>query len=190
MTAANRPRLVAPRKRASAARDGAEPAALGQVLDSIRAIVRILRVSGRASEQVLGVNGAQLFVLQKLAESPAQSLADLAERTHTDPSSVSVVVSRLVARGLVTREASEYDARRVNIALTAPGRAIVRRAPRAAQTRIVEAAAQLPARRLRDLAAGLAELVERMDGAGEDERRSTDGGSPRRARPRARGSRR
>ena len=135
---------------------------LTSVLDSIRAIVRELRLSGRSSEQALGVSGAQLFVLQKLAEVPVQSLSDLAARTHTDPSSVSVVVSRLVARGLVNRSASSVDARRVDISLSPTGRTLVRRAPRGAQTELIEAAAQLPARQLKSLARDLASLVEKM----------------------------
>jgi len=135
---------------------------LTSVLDSIRAIVRELRLSGRSSEQALGVSGAQLFVLQKLAEVPVQSLSELAARTHTDPSSVSVVVSRLVARGLVNRSASADDARRVDISLSTNGRALARRAPRAAQAELIEAAAQLPARQLKSLARDLSALVGKM----------------------------
>ena len=101
-------------------------------------------------------------MLQKLAEVPVQSLSELAARTHTDPSSVSVVVSRLVARGLVNRSASAVDARRVDISLSANGRALARRAPRAAQTQLIEAAAQLPSRQLKSLARDLSALVEQM----------------------------
>lgn len=127
-----------------------------------------MRLSGRAAERTLGVNAAQLFVLQKLAEDPAQSLAELAGRTRTDPSSVSVVVSRLVRRGLVSREASADDARRVEISLTATGRGLLRRAPRTAQSQLLDAAAALPARQLRGLAECLEELVDQMDSADEE----------------------
>jgi DNA-binding MarR family transcriptional regulator len=160
--AASRPALSLRTTRASTS-GAATKSDLSRVLDSIRAIVRTLRLSGRAAEQTLGVNGAQLFVLQKLAEEPADSLAELASRTRTDPSSVSVVVSRLVARGLVSREASLDDARRVTIALTSPGRALLRRVPRNAQAQLLEAAAAIPPRQLRGLADCLADLVERMD---------------------------
>lgn len=140
---------------------------LTSVLDSIRAIVRLLRLSGRSAEQSLGVSGAQLFVLQKLAEVTVQSLSELAARTHTDPSSVSVVVSRLVARGLVTRSASSSDARRVDISLSPSGRALVRRAPRGAQAELIAAAGQLPAKQLKSLARDLGTLVEMMGEDGE-----------------------
>jgi len=160
--AASRPALSLRSPRASA-NGSAAHADLTRVLDSIRAIVRTLRLSGRAAEQSLGVNAAQHFVLQKLGEEPANSLAELASRTRTDPSSVSVVVSRLVARGLVSRESSAEDARRVTIALTPAGRALLRRTPRNAQSQLLEAAASLPPRQLRGLADCLADLVEHMD---------------------------
>ena len=73
------------------------------VLDGVRRIVQSLRESSRWAEKHVGMTGAQLFVLQKLEESPAQSLNDLAARTHTHQSSVSTIVARLVDQGLVTR---------------------------------------------------------------------------------------
>jgi DNA-binding MarR family transcriptional regulator len=51
---------------------------------------------------------------------------------------VSVVVSRLVTAGYVTRRRSKSDARRIELALTASGRALLRRAPELAQARLVD----------------------------------------------------
>jgi DNA-binding MarR family transcriptional regulator len=142
-------------------------AALRTALDGIRRILRDLRVSSRAAEQELGLSGAQLFVLQQLAQSPAESLNELAERTRTHQSSVSVVVSRLVARGLVSRDGSIEDGRRITIALTSAGRAVLRRAPEAAQARLTAALERLPRRGLVSLADGLGEVARLLD---EDER--------------------
>jgi DNA-binding MarR family transcriptional regulator len=60
------------------------------VLDAVRRIVQALRESSRQAERQVGLSGAQLFVLQKLAESPASSVNELAARTHTHQSSVSL----------------------------------------------------------------------------------------------------
>src|SRR6185312_321205 len=65
-----------------------------RVLDSIRRIVRLLREGTRASEDAVGLSAAQLFVLQKLDPAVPLSLTELAARTLTHQSSVSVVVSR------------------------------------------------------------------------------------------------
>src|SRR3954451_6196920 len=85
------------------------------VLDGIRHIVRELREASRHAERAVGVSAAQLFVLQRLAGARSLSVSELAERTHTHQSSVSVVVTKLARRGLVTRERAEGDARRLEV---------------------------------------------------------------------------
>ncbi|HLK11986.1 MAG TPA: MarR family transcriptional regulator [Candidatus Binatia bacterium] len=132
---------------------------LRAVMDALRRLVRALRLSARAAEKAIGISGAQLFVLQQLAAAPAESLGALAARTHTDQSSVSVVVRRLVERGLVARRSATADARRIEIALTAAGRALLRRAPEPAQTRLLDALQRLSPPRRRVLARALAEIA-------------------------------
>jgi DNA-binding MarR family transcriptional regulator len=126
-------------------------------MDAIRAIVRGLRLNTRAIELKIGISLAQLFVLQQVAERPAESLNDLAERTATHQSSVSVVVRRLVDRGLVSRRASTVDKRRVQIAVTPAGKALLVGAPRTIQLRLITAMEHLSAADRRQLA----DLLER-----------------------------
>jgi DNA-binding MarR family transcriptional regulator len=133
------------------------------VLDSLRRIVQALRESSRRAEQQFGIGGAQLFVLEKLAEAPSQSLNELAERTHTHQSSVSTVVGRLVERGLVARERSARDARRLELLLTARGRRVHAVTPGAVQHRLIRAIEELPPRSRRQLASLLSRVVGGMD---------------------------
>ena len=109
------------------------------VFDAIRAILRHTRVTSRAIERDVGLSLAQLYVLEQLAMRPAESLSELAERTATHQSSVSVVVRRLVDRGFVGRRPSPRDARVVAFEITDAGRALLLRAPRSAQTELLEA---------------------------------------------------
>jgi DNA-binding MarR family transcriptional regulator len=137
----------------------AEPTAdVASVLNSLRRVVRAFRAVAQVAEDVLGISGAQHFVLQKLAEAPALSLNDLAARTMTHKSSVSVVVSRLVDRGLVHRRRSSADGRGIVLTLTAAGRRALAQAPESAQTKLVAALQRLPRA---DLAA-FARLFERF----------------------------
>ena len=108
-----------------------------RILDAIRRLVRYLRIADRAAQSELGVSGAQLFVLTELGKTPSLSLNDLAARTRTDQSSVSVVVSRLVDAGLITRDRDARDARRLVLNLTRNGRAILQRSPAVAQEQIL-----------------------------------------------------
>jgi DNA-binding MarR family transcriptional regulator len=147
--------------RTAAARALADPATRA-VLDGIRGIVRVLRESSRGAERSVGLGGAQLFVLQRLSGAPALSLNELAARTVTHQSSVSTVVTKLVRRGLVARTRADADGRRVEIALTAAGRAVLARAPAPAQDRLIAGLALLGAAARRDLARQLGRLVEAM----------------------------
>src|SRR4051812_43415473 len=83
---------------------------VGAVLSAIRRLVRALHASHRDAEQRWNVSAAQLLVLDKLSDAPAHSVNELAERTLTHQSTVSVVVARLVRRGLVRRQRSSLDA--------------------------------------------------------------------------------
>src|SRR4051812_48287672 len=113
--------LRRPRAARSGATRGSAPRATTEtreVLNSLRHIVRSLRVSSRDAEQRVGLSGAQLFVLQCLPRQSPCSVNELAAATATDQSSVSVVVSRLVLRGYVKRVTSKLDRRAVELSLT------------------------------------------------------------------------
>lgn len=136
------------------------------VIDSIRRILHVLRASARRADALPGgVTGAQLFVLQTLADGPVRSLNELATRTFTHQSTVSVVVRRLVERGLIIRRRSSDDARRLELQLSPRGRKLVRRSPPMAQHRLIRGLHALSRREARELARLLARLVELMGAA-------------------------
>ena len=123
----------------SAAPPGAEDHAIERSMNAVRSIVRALRINTRAIESKMGMSLAQLFVLQQLAERSANSLNELAERTATHQSSVSVVVRRLVESGYVSRTTSALDRRRLEIEVTPKGRQLLADAPTTVQTQLVDA---------------------------------------------------
>ena len=125
-------------------------------MNAIRGIVRALRVNTRSIELQLGISLAQLFVLQQLADHPAESLNDLAERTATHQSTVSGVVRRLVERGLVSRTAATSDKRRIRIELTPSGEQMLRGAPKTVQEYLMEGMGRMRP----DQRATLADLME------------------------------
>jgi DNA-binding MarR family transcriptional regulator len=151
------------------------------ILDSLRRIVQVLRESSRRAEQRLGISGAQLFVLEKLTEAPSQSLNELSDRTHTHQSSVSTVVARLVERGLVARQRSARDARRLELVLTARGRRMTVNTTGAAQDRLIRTIQTLPTRSSRQLASLLREVVSGMDALEHQPRMFFDDGRKRTA---------
>lgn len=138
-----------------------------RILDALRRIVRDLRRTGRAAVAPtlpggtkVALGPARLFVLQQLAEHGALGVSELASRTHTDPSSVSIVVKQLVAAGLVSRSTGPIDHRRAVLALTASGRAAIRKAPKAVQHQLLAAIDGLGSARRRTLARLLEAVVD------------------------------
>lgn len=130
-----------------------------QVLDALRRIVRFLRMPSGAA-RASGVSAAQFFVLSALKDEPASSIRALAARTMSDPSSVSVVVAKLVADGFIARAADERDGRRAGLSLTPRGRRVLSRAPELPQLRIIAALAAMPKARRQTIAQALEQLVQ------------------------------
>src|SRR5471030_1999964 len=138
------------------------------VLDSIRRIVRALRVSSRAAEKNVGLSGAQVFILQQLAHAETLSVNDVAARTFTHQSTVSEVVQRLVDKKLVERRQSKQDGRRAELSLTAAGAAHLKKlsggqgakSGELFQLRLIAALGKMTAPRRAQLSALLQELVD------------------------------
>jgi DNA-binding MarR family transcriptional regulator len=131
-------------------------------LRALRRLVRALRLADRAAESRLGLSAAQLFVLERLAEGPVGSMAELAGRTLTDASSVSVVVQRLSERGLVVRAVATDDARRTTLRLSASGKRLLGAAPRSPQAELLDALEQLNTTERKELERLLERVVRGM----------------------------
>lgn len=76
----------------------------------------------------LGLTHPQYLVMLALWESAPRALGDLAEELAMEPATLSPLVRRLEAQGLVTRERRPDDERRLDIALSPDGVALRERA--------------------------------------------------------------
>ncbi|MFL5553207.1 MAG: MarR family transcriptional regulator, partial [Gemmatimonadaceae bacterium] len=77
----------------------ADQAEVARAINALRRMVRGLRAAAETVERDLKISAAQLFVMSELAQSPAQSIKDLAQVTMTTHSTVSQVVGQLLAKG-------------------------------------------------------------------------------------------
>lgn len=132
-------------------------------MDALRRIVRSLRIAERQTETLLGVTSAQLFVLREINKAGMLTVSDLARRTATAQSSVSEVLARLDARGLVTRTQSAVDRRRTEITVSEAGRSLLSRTRESVQERLVSAFHRLPIDAQRAAAELLSEWVDEAD---------------------------
>jgi len=133
-------------------------------MDQIRRIVHALRSSHRVAGH-LNLTGAQLFVINVIgaADGPL-SVNEVAARTKTDQSTVSVVTTRLVNRRLLKRQRSAEDTRRVELSLTPQGRALYKKAPSTvAQQKLAAAIEGLSASDARALIRLLDRITTKME---------------------------
>lgn len=72
----------------------------------------------------LGLTYTQYLVLSTLWEEDALAVSAIAERLSLEPSTITPLVKRLEAAGLLTRERNPKDERQVIVRLTAKGRSL------------------------------------------------------------------
>lgn len=136
-------------------------------LDGIRRLVQALRTSARRVHDASGLSAAELFLLHALADGgPAASLNALSARTFTDQSTASPVVERLARRRLLVRVRSSADARRMEIRISAAGRAALARGTPPPQVALIRAIRAMPAADRARLARGLRRLLSAMGARG------------------------
>jgi homoprotocatechuate degradation regulator HpaR len=98
-------------------------------------------------------------ILRVLAEARQLEMSELATRTSIHPASLSRIIPRLHAKGTVRRTKVNADARRVVVAITKRGRALVAPVIRASEQIYAELAAELGPSRLRELHRSLDMLI-------------------------------
>lgn len=97
-----------------------------QLCFALYAASRALTSAYRDSLQQLGLTYPQYLVLMVLWETDDIGVVDLGRRLHLDSGTLSPLLKRLEADGLVTRRRDAGDERRVRIGLTPAGRAMSR----------------------------------------------------------------
>jgi DNA-binding MarR family transcriptional regulator len=97
---------------------------LGSELDFLRVLWALDHALARTSKRMLatlGVTGPQRLVLRVVGRFPRISAGHLASTLHLHPSTMTGLVRRLEARGLLRRWSDPRDARKVLLGLTPAG---------------------------------------------------------------------
>ena len=134
-----------------------------------RRLAHAVRLSERLAERSTGLSGAQLFALRQLSNAPGCSLGELAELTVTHASSISVVVSRLLEKGLVTRDRDTVDARRLVLSVSPAGHRMLADAPESADHKLQQAMEALEPEARTELTRHLERLATAVRGDGPEQ---------------------
>ena len=137
------------------------------------ALVHHLQKRSKRMNAELGVTGPQRLVLRAVGLMPGASAGTLAQILHVHPSTLTGVLQRLTAQGLLRRVSDKADRRRAVLHLTDRGQR-VNRADRGTVESAVAAALQVVGRR--DALAterALTSIADHLDDVEEVARRPT-----------------
>lgn len=141
---------------------------LGEVLEFLRALWGVNHALESASRRMrarLGVTGPERMVVRLVGRYPGISAGDLARILRVHPSSLTGLLKRLVARGILTRRVDAVDARRALFALTSRGASIDGGRKGTVEAALTVALGALPARDVRAAAAVLDQLTRTLEGS-------------------------
>jgi len=113
-------------------------------LIALRRILRATELYGRDLARAAGLTPVQIRVLQIVAETGQSTPKAISARMGVSQPTMTTLIDRLVAKGLVERRRSEADRRQVNIFVTEAGREAIARAPDPLHDRYVAAFEALP----------------------------------------------
>lgn len=113
-------------------------------LIALRRILRATELYGRDLARAAGLTAVQVRVLQVIAETGRTTPTAIANRMGVSQATISALIDRLEAKGLVRRTRSDTDRRQTNLTLTDEGTEALSRAPDALQQRYVKRFEALP----------------------------------------------
>jgi DNA-binding MarR family transcriptional regulator len=87
-------------------------------------LVHALDVRSKRMVKQVGVTGPQRYVIRIIGQKPNQTASQIAATLGKHPSTLTGVLARLEARGLILRTEDVKDRRRARFTLTAGGRKI------------------------------------------------------------------
>jgi DNA-binding MarR family transcriptional regulator len=136
------------------------------ILRSLRRIVRAIDQYSRKLRRVFNLTIPQIITLHQLHEGGECTAGELARRVCLSQATMTGIVDRLAARGLLRRTRSETDRRRVMIDLTEEGREVVSIMPPPLQEQFSARLAALPPAEQEAIDRTLALIVEMMQAEG------------------------
>lgn len=159
-------RLEKPRALARKPRATATSMSVLDTLAKFRLVINSTKRHYKWIEQQTGVNGALVWALWELHQSPGLKVSEIADAMAIHQSTASNLLDKLQDKGLVKRDRSTDDQRVVRLFLTRSGKALIARVPQPARGLLQEALFKLPSDSLQTLNRLLEQLLGEMDPAG------------------------
>jgi DNA-binding MarR family transcriptional regulator len=134
-----------------------------EVLVSLRRIMRATDLHSRKLGKSVGLTTPQLVVIRAIGEKGLPTASDIARAVSLSQATVTTILNRLEENGLLTRERSTEDRRRVKVQLTERGKSVLREAPLPLQESFSARFARLPSWEQHQIVAALERVATMMD---------------------------
>lgn len=138
------------------------------VLRAIRRVLRAADLGERRLALATGLTPSQLLLLQEIERRGETTPSAVAASLQFGQATVTNIVDRLTATGLVTRRRSERDKRQMLLRLTEAGQSMLHTAPDMLQNQFQDRFGDLPAWEQAMILAALERLGEVLDASGID----------------------
>lgn len=102
---------------------------IDEVLISLRRVTRAIDLHSKHLMKTAGLTAPQMLILQTLRDQGDAIISDVAHQISLSQATVTSILDRLEKRGLVMRERSQQDKRKVYACLTDAGNNLIRNAP-------------------------------------------------------------
>lgn len=100
-----------------------------QVLISLRQIIRAIDLHSKRLERESGLTGPQLLVLQLIQRAGEITAGVIAREVSLSQATVTSIIDRLERKGILQRQRSTDDKRKVMVSLTEAGEKALEKAP-------------------------------------------------------------
>jgi DNA-binding MarR family transcriptional regulator len=139
---------------------------LDPVLDFMRLLWSIehgLQRMSKRMENEIGITGPQRLVLRVVGQFPGLSAGELAHIVRLHPSTITGVLQRLVARGLLERQRDPSDTRRARLRLEPKASIHRRTSRRTVEGAVTEALERVGPKNVRAARRVLTEIAETLN---------------------------
>ena len=134
-----------------------------QVLVSLRRIIRATDLHSRKLGKSTGLTTPQLVIITAIGQKPESTVSDIAKAVSLSLATVTTILNRLEASGLVNKVRSTIDRRRVILSLTEKGLAVLNEAPKPLQDRFAERFNKLESWEQHQIVAAIERVATMMD---------------------------
>jgi DNA-binding MarR family transcriptional regulator len=114
-----------------------------ELLIALRRIIRAIDLHSKKLNREAGLTGPQLVILQTIDRLPEVTPKRVAAEVNLSQGTVTVILDRLEARGLIQRVRSERDRRSYQLTLSEQGKQLLSKAPAPLQDSFIARFSQL-----------------------------------------------